>query len=176
MAAYSVPPSTSTTQAAPGSSAPADHPPPGAPPAPSSQSRAQSGTVPAPAPAGTGGAGSAAPAPDGGSAPGGSSGTTVPVPINGDGTMTAAQRYGWGSPARVDDFTAGLGQWSTYDGPGHAGNGMRSPGAVTVQNGVLTISGDARGTTGGMRWDFGSRYGAGRARCGRRPATPPTTL
>ena len=72
---------------------------------------------------------------------------------------TAAERHGWGEPERVDDFSGGLEQWSVYDGPGHAGQGRRSPSAVTVQGGVLRITGDASGTTAGMAWNPGRRYG-----------------
>ena len=45
----------------------------------------------------------------------------------------------------VDEFTDGLGpDWNVYDGPGHAGNGRRDPGAVSVDDGVLTITGSPR--------------------------------
>lgn len=80
--------------------------------------------------------------------------------------VTAAERHGWGTPTQEDDFTADLSRWELYDGPGHAGEGRRSSTAVTVENGVLTITGDTEGTTGGMAWDTGQRYGRweGRAR------------
>src|SRR6185312_10256563 len=68
-----------------------------------------------------------------------------------DTTTTAACKFGWGAAGGVEDFDdAGLGNWSRYDGPGHDGNGIRSPDAMSVNNGVLTITGDANGTTGGM--------------------------
>ncbi len=72
---------------------------------------------------------------------------------------TAAETLGWGTPNRVDEFDGGLEQWSLYDGPGHAGNGIRSPGQATVSNGVLTISGTGEGTTEGMAWNPGQKYG-----------------
>ena len=75
-----------------------------------------------------------------------------------DGT-TAAAALGWGTPNREDDFSGGTDQWSIYDGPGHAGQGRRSPSAVSVTGGVLTITGDASGTTGGMAWNPGQKYG-----------------
>jgi hypothetical protein len=89
------------------------------------------------------------------------------------GAATAAERYGWGTPDQEDDFTSGLAQWDLYDGPGHAGQGLRSPDAVTVQDGVLTITGDAAGTTGGMAWSTGQRYGRWEGRV-RAPESDPS--
>lgn len=78
---------------------------------------------------------------------------------------TAAARHGWGRPDRADEFTDGLQEdWNLYDGPGHVGNGRRSPSAVSVADGVLTITGDRSGTTGGMSWGSGQRYGRWEAR------------
>jgi licheninase len=71
---------------------------------------------------------------------------------------TAAATYGWGTPNRSTDFN-GLGGWGIYDGPGHNGNGRRTPDAVSVSNGVLTIAGDAAGDSGGMAWYPGQKYG-----------------
>lgn len=83
------------------------------------------------------------------------SGTTS----TGDGS-TAAERYGWGRPDRSDDFSGtSTGRWEVYDGPGHADKGMRSPSAVSLKDGVLTITGDATGTTGGLAWNPGQKYG-----------------
>lgn len=101
-----------------------------------------------------------------------SSGSSGSVTVSGDGAVTAAQRLRWGPPARVENFDAGLAQWNVYDGPGHADNGRRSPSAATVQGGVLTISGNAQGTTAGMAWNFGSRYGRWEGRM-RAPASDP---
>ena len=86
---------------------------------------------------------------------------------------TAAATLGWGEPVRADEFDAGTGQWSIYDGPGHAGEGRRSPSAVSVRDGVLTITGDPSGTTAGMSWGDGRRYGRWEARV-RAPAGDPT--
>ncbi|WP_226358530.1 glycoside hydrolase family 16 protein [Pseudonocardia sp. ICBG601] len=70
--------------------------------------------------------------------------------------------FGWGAPDVVDDFTGttlGPG-WNAYDGPGHAGNGTRSPAAATVSDGVLTIDGTGDGTTAGLAWTAHSqKYG-----------------
>ncbi|WP_224389100.1 glycoside hydrolase family 16 protein [Pseudonocardia sp. ICBG1293] len=67
---------------------------------------------------------------------------------------SAGEVFGWGTPDVVDDFTGGaLGPgWNAYDGPGHAGNGVRSPAAATVADGVLTIDGSGDGTTAGLAW------------------------
>ena len=83
-----------------------------------------------------------------------------------DGTTTAAGKLGWGTATGIEDFDGDLEtNWSLYDGPGHAGNGRRSPSAMSVSNGVFTITGDANGTTGGMAWKQGrSQYGRWEAR------------
>jgi hypothetical protein len=52
---------------------------------------------------------------------------------------TAAQRYGWGTPTRSSDFDDGLpGDGHPY-GPevGHDKKGVRSPDAVTVEDGIV---------------------------------------
>ncbi|WP_214404883.1 glycoside hydrolase family 16 protein [Pseudonocardia lacus] len=76
----------------------------------------------------------------------------------------------WGEPTVTEEFDGPLGeQWRLYDGPGHVGNGIRSPGAVGVDDGLLTITGDAEGTTGGMALFPGQMYGRWEARV-RAPA------
>ena len=81
----------------------------------------------------------------------------------GSGTQAAAAR-GWGPVVAGDEFSnAGAPdrtKWSVYNGPGHAGKGVRSPQAWSVANGVATVSGDSAGTTGGMSAKFGNqKYG-----------------
>ncbi len=90
-----------------------------------------------------------------------------------DEGTTAAAKYGWGTPDRQDDFGGDLSGWGLYDGPGHAGNGRRSPAAATVAGGVLTVRGDAQGTTEGMAWDHGQKYGRWEGRV-KAPASDPT--
>jgi licheninase len=91
----------------------------------------------------------------------------------GDDT-SAARLLGWGEPERVDEFTGPLGSdWDRYDGVGHNGNGVRSPDAISVHDGLLTITGDADGTTGGVAWVPGQRYGRWEARV-RAPVGNPT--
>ena len=71
-----------------------------------------------------------------------------------------AVMLGWGEPARSEEFDGPLGpDWRLYDGPGHVDNGRRSPAAIETSGGLLTITGDAKGTTGGMAWIPGQKYG-----------------
>src|ERR671910_774267 len=45
--------------------------------------------------------------------------------------ITAAAAQNWGAPDRTADFDdpSSLGTWYVYNGPGHAGNGRRTPNA-----------------------------------------------
>jgi Glycosyl hydrolases family 16 len=73
---------------------------------------------------------------------------------------SAATKYGWGTPNRVDEFDNGLGSdWDVYDGEGHDGQGRRTPDAVSVKDGIMTITGDPSGNTAGMAWNPGQKYG-----------------
>ncbi len=82
-----------------------------------------------------------------------------------DSTATAAATLGWGTATGVEDFDGTLSNWGVYDGPGHAGNGRRSPSATSVSGGILRITGDANGTTGGLAWRLGNaQYGRWEAR------------
>jgi beta-glucanase (GH16 family) len=95
--------------------------------------------------------------------PGQASPAPAPEPAGWD--TSAAKLLGWGEPNAVEDFDGPLGpEWRVYDGAGHVGNGIRSPEAVTVDDGELTITGDSEGTTGGMAWlpsddHGGQKYG-----------------
>ncbi len=56
-------------------------------------------------------------------------------------------------PTYTDTFTSlSTTNWDIYNSVGHDGHGLRRPSQVRVANGVLTISGTANGTTGGMKW------------------------
>src|SRR6185312_6168840 len=68
----------------------------------------------------------------------------------GDDTSAGVLQH-WGTPSRVDEFdgTALGDAWGVYNGPGHGGNGRRTPKAVSVRDGILTITGDSRGNTAG---------------------------
>ncbi|MEK6440176.1 glycoside hydrolase family 16 protein [Pseudonocardia sp. T1-2H] len=83
-------------------------------------------------------------------------GETVP----GEST-SAGKLLNWGEPNRVDTFdgTALKSDWNVYDGVGHAGNGRRTPDAFSVKDGIMTITGDSAGSTGGMAWNPGQKYG-----------------
>lgn len=95
-----------------------------------------------------------------------------PVPVANDGPQ-AATTQGWKLVGRDEfDGTAVSDRWGKFDGPGHAGEGRRTPGAISVGNGVLTITGDAEGNTGGMsyrddretgRWEMRAKFPRGDA-------------
>ncbi len=87
--------------------------------------------------------------------------------------ITAAGQYGWGAPSREENFdNASLPGWNVYNGPGHAGNGRRTSDAVTVSDGLLTITGDAAGNSGGMAWWPGQKFGRWEA-CVKSAASAP---
>jgi hypothetical protein len=82
------------------------------------------------------------------------------APVDGNCPTTAAAAFGWGAPNRAGDFTdSSLAGWGIYDGPGHNGNGRRTPSAMSVSDGVLTVTGDAEGNSGGMAWYPGQLHG-----------------
>lgn len=91
---------------------------------------------------------------------------TIAAPVHqahaeGNCGATAAATQQWGTPLRTDDFSdpGSLGGWYLYDGPGHDGNGRRTPTAASVSDGLLTITGDAAGDSEGMAWTPGRMYG-----------------
>lgn len=87
--------------------------------------------------------------------------------------VTAGETLGWGTPNRDDEFNdaATLPNWTVYDGPGHAGNGRRTPAAMSVADGMLTITADTRGDSGGMGWFPGQLHGRWEA-CVRSSTAP----
>ncbi len=87
-----------------------------------------------------------------------------------DGTQ-AATALGWKLIGR-DEFAGSTvsDRWGPYDGPGNDGEGRRTPDALSVGNGLLTIRGDADGNTGGMsyrddrktgRWEMRAKFPKG---------------
>ncbi|SDK91637.1 Glycosyl hydrolases family 16 [Arthrobacter sp. ov407] len=79
------------------------------------------------------------------------------------GTQAAVVR-GWGRVVAGDEFNyrgpPNPAKWKLYKGRGHAGKGIRSPNAFAVGGGVVTVSGNAAGTTGGMSAKFAQqKYG-----------------
>ncbi len=107
-------------------------------------------------------------------APGGPGPGVEPERPSAGAETSAATILGWGEPSMVEEFDGSLGpEWQLYDGPGHVGNGIRSPEAITTEDGVLTITGDSEGTTGGMAWFPGQQYGRWEGRV-RAPASDET--
>jgi hypothetical protein len=53
-----------------------------------------------------------------------------------------------------------LSGWQLYSGAGHDGKGTRQPGRVSISDGILTITGEADGSTGGLAWaQHSQRFG-----------------
>jgi licheninase len=65
------------------------------------------------------------------------------------------------SNGQTENFDNGsLIDWDLYSSKGHAGNGLRRPAQVKTVDGVLTITGSADGTTGGLSWlEHTQKYG-----------------
>ncbi|MEJ8278791.1 glycoside hydrolase family 16 protein [Pseudonocardia spirodelae] len=81
------------------------------------------------------------------------------VQVAGEGVQ-AALKMGWQAIGGDEFLGSALGGgWSAYDGPGHDGQGRRTPDAITVENGNLVIRGDSQGNTGGMAWGTPQKYG-----------------
>jgi hypothetical protein len=92
-------------------------------------------------------------------APAGPTTPTTPRPPAGPppgGSSSAAAVYGWGQPdpGLSDEFDGSgapsASAWGLYRSVGHAGNGLRMPEQITVQDGHLQIAGLSNGTSGGM--------------------------
>lgn len=75
--------------------------------------------------------------------------------------VTAATTHGWPPAQRISEFddVGSLAGWEIYDSPGHRRNGRRTPRAISVADGYLTITGDAAGDSGGMAWHPGQLFG-----------------
>lgn len=82
-----------------------------------------------------------------------------PGPDPTDGTQ-AAVLNNWGAVIDGDEFAytgaPNPAKWGVYNGPGHVGNGFRRPSAFSVHDGIMTITGDSGGTTGGAAFKRGS--------------------
>ena len=110
------------------------------------------------------------PLPDHGAAAATAAGKPAALRPSNDGTQ-AASAQGWKLIGR-DEFTGSAisDRWGPYDGPGNDGDGRRTPDALSVGNGLLTIRGDADGNTGGMsyrddrktgRWEMRAKFPKG---------------
>jgi Glycosyl hydrolases family 16 len=87
----------------------------------------------------------------------------APKPAAGGSTgngVQAAAKLGWQLVASDEFNGSGLsGNWGPYEGAGHDGNGRRVASAINVSGGIMTMSGDAAGNTGGMSWNDNQTYG-----------------
>jgi len=78
---------------------------------------------------------------------------------------TAAGKLGWGTPlSQSDEFNYSGApdstKWSVYNGPGHSGNGIRSPQRVSVANGIMKLEGLAgSANTAGVSHKLNRQYG-----------------
>jgi Glycosyl hydrolases family 16 len=81
-----------------------------------------------------------------------------PAGSGGDGTQAAAAK-GW-TLVGGEEFSGGMSStWGVYEGAGNDGAGKRVASAISVSGGILTISGDSKGNTGGMAWNANQRFG-----------------
>ena len=96
----------------------------------------------------------------------------MPAAAGRSNAPTAAQVNGWGAPTHAEDFTGDLSAWGLYNGEGHDGNGRRTPKAVSVANGILTINGDPAGNSEGMAWGPAPCTAGGRPACGASEGDP----
>jgi hypothetical protein len=89
-------------------------------------------------------------------------------------TKSAAAVNGWGEPEVEDDFDtpSSLSNWYLYDAAGNAGNGRRTPDAITAIDGTVTIAGDPAGNSGGMGSKSGQLFGRWEV-CARSPQSSP---
>lgn len=86
---------------------------------------------------------------------------TGPTPGGGDPSdgIQAAVLLGWGPRIDGDEFvgtTINTTKWGLYNGAGHSGNGTRRPAAFSQHDGMLTITGDRNGQSGGAAFRVGS--------------------
>jgi hypothetical protein len=94
--------------------------------------------------------------------PGGPGGPGTPGGGSSEDGVQAGLVRSWGSIIAGDEFTytgaPDPARWGLYGGPGHSGNGRRSPSAFSVANGMMTIHGQNK-VSGGTA--FRHRTGRG---------------
>lgn len=98
----------------------------------------------------------------------------VVVAASGNGATSAPARLPCRELVWSDDFdgtTIDPAKWGLYEGPGNAGNGIRSPAQIAVADSAVTISCDTAGTTGGMWGNWTQQYGVWEARVRATPAS-----
>ncbi|MFR9803441.1 glycoside hydrolase family 16 protein [Pseudonocardia sp. RS010] len=119
------------------------------------------------------------PSSDSGTTGGGGTASEAPAPTSprtesAGADTSAATLLGWGEPSRVDEFDGPRQPgWDIYRGRGHDGNGRRTADAISVRDGILTITGDSEGNTGGLALNPGQMYGRWEGRV-KLPASDPT--
>ncbi len=87
---------------------------------------------------------------------------TTTTPSNPTDGTQAATVLGWGTRIDGDEFEGtklDTSKWAAYDGPGNGGDGLRRPSQIAVANGMMTMTGTANGTTGGMSFNTSRLYG-----------------
>ena len=95
---------------------------------------------------------------------------------DGNCASTAAGTLNWPAPAFSEDFTGPLNSadWEVASGPGFNGKGRWAPSALSFSGGVMTITGNTKGTTGHVnvtpaharrfgRWEVCAQLPAGAA-------------
>jgi hypothetical protein len=76
--------------------------------------------------------------------------------------IQAAKKYHWGKPAWSKEFNGSklASDWAVYNSPGNGGHGLRRPSQIKVGKGVMSITGDKNGKSGGMALtDHAAKYG-----------------
>ena len=90
--------------------------------------------------------------------------TTQRSGVAGRDGVQAARVHQWGAPIAGDEFdytgSPDPSTWFVYNSPGHHDEGSRDPDAWSVADGVATVTGNRKGTTGGMSNRFNQQYGA----------------
>jgi len=76
---------------------------------------------------------------------------------------SAARRFSWGTAVSRDEFNyTGAPNptlWKVYNSSGHGGHGLRRPSAWSVNGSYATVTGNSKGTTGGMSANYAQKYG-----------------
>jgi hypothetical protein len=94
--------------------------------------------------------------------------TTAAAAVRAAASTSAAARYRWGRAVNGDEFNykgaPDSRKWRVYNSRGHDGQGWRRRSAWNVDGATVTVTGDAKGTTGGMASLYGQKFGRWEAR------------